>query len=63
MHNQPSVPCFHHVQLFCSVGILVGMAMGCETVPYTDRSQLVVIPQTQSSQMGEQAFQQILSES
>lgn len=62
MHNQPSVSCLHHVQLFCLVGILVGMAMGCETVPYTDRSQLVVIPQSQSSQMGEQAFQQILSD-
>lgn len=62
MHNQPRVPPIHHVKLFCSLGILIGMAMGCETVPYTDRSQLVVIPQSQSSQMGEQAFQQILSD-
>ncbi|GJL58294.1 MAG: peptidase M48 [Nitrospirales bacterium] len=36
--------------------------MGCETVPYTDRSQLVVIPQSQATEMGEQAFQQILSD-
>lgn len=62
MHNQPSVPRLHQVQLFCSVGILVGMAMGCETVPYTDRSQLVVVPQSQAVQMGEQAFQQIFSD-
>lgn len=62
MHNQPRVPPIHLIKLFCSLGILIGMAMGCETVPYTDRSQLVVVPQSQSSQMGEQAFQQILSD-
>ncbi|HSF11116.1 MAG TPA: M48 family metallopeptidase [Nitrospirales bacterium] len=40
----------------------MSMAMGCETVPYTDRSQLVVVPQSQATEMGEQAFQQILSD-
>ncbi len=62
MHNQPRVPPIHHVKLFCSLFILIGIAMGCETVPYTDRSQLIVVPQSQASQMGEQAFQQILSD-
>ncbi|HNP27769.1 MAG TPA: M48 family metallopeptidase [Nitrospirales bacterium] len=38
------------------------MALGCETVPYTDRSQLVVVPQSQAAEMGEQAFQQILAD-
>lgn len=62
MHNQTGVLPIHHGKLFCSLCIFIGLAMGCETVPYTDRSQLVVIPQSQSSQMGEQAFQQILSD-
>jgi metalloendopeptidase OMA1, mitochondrial len=39
-----------------------GLVAGCETVPYTDRSQLVVLPESQASQMGEQAFQEILSD-
>jgi metalloendopeptidase OMA1, mitochondrial len=39
-----------------------GFVVGCETVPYTDRSQLVVVPESQASQMGEQAFQEILSD-
>jgi metalloendopeptidase OMA1, mitochondrial len=43
--------------MFCA-----GLVVGCETVPYTDRSQLVVVPESQTSQMGEQAFQQILSD-
>jgi predicted Zn-dependent protease len=38
------------------------MALGCTTNPYTDRSQFVVIPQSQATQMGLQAFQQILSD-
>jgi predicted Zn-dependent protease len=46
----------------CAVIWLAGMSIGCETVPYTDRSQLVVVPEAQASQMGEQAFQQILSD-
>lgn len=62
MYKQPGVPLNHRVEIFCSLILLIGMSMGCETVPYTDRSQLVVIPQSQSSQMGEQAFQQILSD-
>ena len=41
---------------------LTGLVMGCETVPYSDRSQLVVVPESQASEMGQQAFQQILSD-
>lgn len=62
MPNQTRVTPIHHSKIFYSLCIVFGLAMGCETVPYTDRSQLVVIPQSQSSQMGEQAFQQILSD-
>ncbi len=62
MHNLPMLPHLHHVKSFCSLIILMGMMMGCETVPYTDRSQLVVVPQSQATEMGEQAFQQILSD-
>lgn len=62
MHNQPRVPRCHHMRIVCSVIMVLGIATGCETVPYTDRSQLVVVPQSQASQMGEQAFQQILSD-
>ncbi|GJL70088.1 MAG: peptidase M48 [Nitrospirales bacterium] len=62
MHNQPRVPLFYHAKLFCSLCMLTGLAIGCETVPYTDRSQLVVVPQSQAAEMGEQAFQQILSD-
>lgn len=39
------------------------MHIGCETNPYTDRSQLIVVSQSEASQMGEQAFQEILSDS
>jgi predicted Zn-dependent protease len=42
--------------------IWTGIVAGCETVPYTDRSHVVVIPESQAAQMGEQAFQQILSD-
>ncbi len=42
--------------------IWTGILAGCETVPYTDRSHVVVIPESQAAQMGEQAFQQILSD-
>ncbi len=41
---------------------LAGSISGCETNPYTDRSQLMVVPESQAMQMGEQAFQQILSD-
>ncbi|HNP59664.1 MAG TPA: M48 family metallopeptidase [Nitrospirales bacterium] len=62
MPNPFSVIRFQQVKLFCVLCMLTGMAMGCETVPYTDRSQLVVVPQSQAAEMGEQAFQQILSD-
>ncbi len=62
MYKHLGIPLLHYVKLYCLLFVLIGMAMGCETVPYTDRSQLVVIPQSQASQMGEQAYQQILSD-
>ncbi|MEX2453642.1 MAG: M48 family metallopeptidase [Rhodospirillaceae bacterium] len=40
------------------------LALGaCEQNPVTGRSQLILIPEDQASEMGVQAFQQILSES
>jgi metalloendopeptidase OMA1, mitochondrial len=44
--------------------ILLGVVLsfGCTTNPYTDRSQFVVVPQSQATQMGLQAFQEILSD-
>jgi predicted Zn-dependent protease len=45
-----------------AVALFSGLVMGCETNPYTNRSQVMVVPQAQAVQMGEQAFQQILSD-
>jgi metalloendopeptidase OMA1, mitochondrial len=62
MHTRPAATKKFHFRLLCALFGVWGMAIGCETVPYTDRSQLVVVPQSQAAQMGEQAFQQILSD-
>lgn len=62
MHNQLVFSPLHLGKPFCSLIMFMSMAIGCETVPYTDRSQLVVVPQSQATEMGEQAFQQILSD-
>jgi metalloendopeptidase OMA1, mitochondrial len=35
----------------------------CETAPVTGRKQLIVLPESQAIELGEQAYQQILSES
>lgn len=62
MHNKLLLSPFHRGKPFWSLIMFMTMAIGCETVPYTDRSQLVVVPQSQATEMGEQAFQQILSD-
>ncbi|MDR4493509.1 MAG: M48 family metallopeptidase [Nitrospirales bacterium] len=62
MTSQPDRLTTNKLKWVTMVLMLSGAAIGCETVPYTDRSQLVVVPQSQASQMGEQAFQQILSD-
>ena len=62
MNIHPQSRGFHHFMILSSVMIWTGLIMGCETVPYTERSHVVVIPESQADQMGEQAFQQILSD-
>ena len=54
MRNFPSWPSI----VFTMVAALVIAA--CETVPYTGRSQLQLISPQQESEMGVQAFQQIV---
>lgn len=51
-----------HLLIMLVGALLVGALPGCETNPYTDRSQLLVVPESQAMQMGEQAFQEILSD-
>ena len=41
--------------------LAAGIAAGCETVPYTGRSQLQLMSPEQESQLGAQAFQQTLA--
>jgi metalloendopeptidase OMA1, mitochondrial len=41
--------------------LVAGIVAGCETVPYTGRSQLQFISPQQESQLGAQAFQQTLA--
>jgi predicted Zn-dependent protease len=49
-------------------GIITGMLAaailaGCQAAPVTGRNQLIVLPESQDSQLGLEAYQQILSES
>ena len=48
------------VALAASVLLAAGILAACETVPYTGRSQLQLISPQQESQMGAQAFQDIV---
>src|SRR6266542_1124869 len=47
----------------CLIMALALLATGCETVPYTGRSQLQLLSPSQESEMGVQAYQQILGQS
>lgn len=42
--------------------MLVCLSQGCETNPYTGRSQLLMMPVSQEIQMGFQAYQQVLAD-
>jgi predicted Zn-dependent protease len=48
----------HHA---CSLALV--LVAGCATVPYTNRSQLVLISQREEAQLGAQAFQEATRES
>ncbi len=45
-----------------AIFLMLGWLMGCQTNPYTDRSQVMVVSQAEAMQLGEQAFQQILAD-
>ena len=40
--------------------LLVGVVVACETVPYTGRTQIMLLPETAEWQMGLDSYQQIL---
>ena len=57
-----SLSYFPQVVLF-SVGVLVGLVVaGCETNPYTNRSQFLVLPESQMNDLGAQQYTQVLSD-
>jgi metalloendopeptidase OMA1, mitochondrial len=41
--------------------LLLGLAVGCATAPYTNRSQLILLPESEEVSLGAQAYQQVLS--
>jgi predicted Zn-dependent protease len=43
--------------------VLAATLAACQAAPVTGRNQLIVLPESQDSQMGLEAYQQILSES
>lgn len=43
--------------------LLLGLAVACETVPITGRSQLMLVPESEEIQMGLQAYHEILRKS
>ncbi|HXA95350.1 MAG TPA: M48 family metallopeptidase, partial [Candidatus Dormibacteraeota bacterium] len=43
-----------------SLLLLVSIPMGCETVPYTGRSQIQLVSPAEEAQMGIQSYQQIV---
>ncbi|NKB81876.1 MAG: M48 family metalloprotease [Nitrospirales bacterium] len=42
-----------------TISLLLTVFIGCTTNPYTQRSQLLIIPQGYENQMGEQAYQEL----
>ncbi len=45
-----------------SLTIFFVSLMGCQSNPYTERSQLLLVPQSYENQMGAQAYQQVLND-
>ena len=54
--------CLHKVLATVSIaGLAIGAEfLGCETNPYTHRSQLMLMPESQEMQMGAQAYDQVV---
>ena len=44
------------------VGSVIGVCVSCATNPYTERHQLILLPQSYESQLGEQAYHQVLND-
>lgn len=47
----------------CAALAVVALATACARVPYTNRSQLILVSQEQEVQLGAQAFQEVVRES
>ncbi len=47
----------------CVALVVVALATACAKVPYTNRSQLILVSQEQEVQLGTQAFQDVVKES
>ena len=50
------------LRLALTLVCLSWLILGCETNPYTERSQLLIFPESQEVQMGEQAYTQVLDD-
>ncbi|MFO0795562.1 MAG: M48 family metallopeptidase [Candidatus Brocadiaceae bacterium] len=51
--------CHYYIFFIC---ILTLLFSACSTVPYTERKQLILIPEGQESSLGQQAFTQVVQE-
>ncbi|MFQ5521888.1 MAG: M48 family metallopeptidase, partial [Candidatus Methylomirabilia bacterium] len=50
-------------RLLTGLLLVLGLVVACETVPYTGRSQLMLLPEPEEVRMGAQAYQEILTKS
>jgi Zn-dependent protease with chaperone function len=48
-------------RMLTALAVPLAVAAGCATVPYTHRSQLMLLPESQEQQLGVDAYRQILS--
>lgn len=54
---------FRWYPLWCVVLLVAAIVVACETVPITGRSQLMIFSEPQETQMGVQAYQEIIKKS
>lgn len=50
-----------HIRFLC-ISVACLLLLGCQSNPYTDRSQLLLVPQSYENQMGNQAYKQVLKD-
>lgn len=50
------------LSVILAVALTAGLLSACATAPVTGRQQIIAIPESQASELGAQAYQQILSE-